>query len=101
MFMLVSGVTISVLVKSIPPSPGCGLGKLAPAPAGIGIGTAVPLGIRTVLMAPIVSCLREMFGRFGVGDLDLVGITTSVGMASVRRHLTSSAVARSRGVCPS
>ena len=81
MLRLVSGVTISVFVKSMLPSPGCGLGKAAPAPAGTtavaaapapaavappppevpvgeGTGTTVPLGIRTIeLVAPIVSCL--------------------------------------------
>jgi hypothetical protein len=33
MFRLVSGVTISVLVKSMEPSPGCGMGKPTPMPA--------------------------------------------------------------------
>ena len=33
MLRLVSGVTISVLVKSMLPSPGCGIGKPTPIPA--------------------------------------------------------------------
>ncbi len=84
MLRLVSGVTISVFVKSMLPSPGWGLGKAAPAPAGTsavapataplavlllvpvgeGTGTTVPLGMTTTeLVAPIVSCLirRKVF----------------------------------------
>ena len=93
MFRLVSGVTISVFVKSMLPSPGWGLGKAAPAPAGTravdpaaaealpappvapppvgeGTGTTVPLGMTTteLLVAPIVSCLhREKKGLKVVG----------------------------------
>ena len=36
---LVSGVTISVLEKSILPSPGCGIGKPTPIPAATWAGT--------------------------------------------------------------
>ena len=36
---LVSGVTISVLEKSILPSPGCGIGKPTPIPAATCAGT--------------------------------------------------------------
>ena len=57
-------------VKSIPPSPACGLGNPTPTPAGTGtvggagagMGTAVPLGITTVLVAPMVSWRRDMLG---------------------------------------
>ena len=38
---LVSGVTISVLEKSILPSPGCGIGKPTPIPAATCAGTTV------------------------------------------------------------
>ena len=70
MFKLVSGVTISVLLKSDEPSPGGGKGKLAPMPAGQGFdaegglepaaeaktagarGNVVPEGMTTVSVQP-------------------------------------------------
>ena len=50
MLRLVSGVTISVLVKSMLPSPGCGMGYPTPIPEALDTGTTGnvdPDGINT------------------------------------------------------
>merc|ERR1711936_1308624 len=105
-FKLVSGVTISVFVKSMEPSPGWGLGNVAPAPAGTtAVGAAAvteaPLGITTVLVAPAVSCLSAVLWGTVLAStraLVVVGSTAVLGMASWSKHFTSSADARSSGV---
>ena len=122
MFKLVSVVTISVLLKSILPSPGWGMGNPtptpAPAPEATGTtGKVVPEGMTTLLEAPAAPDVVVLAavppveaeglsapdpGLVGLNEVDcvckglvVVGRLRVVGMASWSRHLTSSALARS------
>ena len=59
MLRLVSGVTISVLEKSILPSPGCGIGKPTPIPAATCTGTTAVF-CRLELLAPAGGIIAKL-----------------------------------------